>query len=270
MEATARPAFELSKWYVDAVGDDGEVFIGYRANLRWRALSIAYAATLTGGAAPARTRSTVRPGREPDLSGDTLGWAEPRLRVAATWRGAARPILRTLHESQEGAVRWRCLLPSARARVACGGVERAGLGYAEHLSMTVPPWRLPLDVLRWGRFLTADRSVVWIDWEKGRDARTWIFVDGAEVRGKVSEEGISFEGGRVDLPASGRVVLRAGRLSRLLRNLPLSLPRPLRARLGSRALAIDETKWRTRGALERAGAPPAEGWAIHEVVRFGS
>ena len=36
MEASPRPAFELSKWYLDAVGEDGEVFIGYRANLRWR------------------------------------------------------------------------------------------------------------------------------------------------------------------------------------------------------------------------------------------
>jgi hypothetical protein len=155
-------------------------------------------------------------------------------------------------------------MPSACADVREGSRVIRGLGYAEHLSMTLPPWRLPVDTLRWGRFLAPEHSVVWIDWEKESDGRTWIFVNGTEVRGKVSEEGIFFEGGRVDLPASSRLVLRRGRLSHLLRNLPL----PLRTRLGSRGLAIHETKWRTRGVRECPGAPPVEGWAIHEVVRF--
>jgi len=260
MEASPRPAFELSKWYLDAVGEDGEVFIGYRADLRLRRLAVSYASALTAGARGARTRSTVRPGKEPDFFEGALAWAEPKLAVAAAWRGAARPISRTLYESPEGAVRWHCLLPSARAEVACDGVVLRGFGYAERLSMTIPPWRLPIDTLRWGRFLSPEHSAVWIDWEKESDGRTWIFVDGTEVQGKASEEGILFEGGRVGLPASGRLVLRDGRLSHLLRNLRLPL--------SPSALAIHETKWRTPGVLECAGAPAVEGWTIHEVVRF--
>jgi hypothetical protein len=31
---------------------------------------------------------------------------------------------------------------------------------------------------------------------------------------------------------------------------------------------VEETKWRTRGCIEVDGAPPAGGWAIHEVVRM--
>lgn len=265
MEASPRPAFELSKWYLDAVGEDGKVFIGYRAMLRWRRLRASYAATLTGGAQAARTKSTVKPGQEPDFFEGALAWAEPRLEVAATWRGTAQPISRTLYESLEGAVQWHCLLPSARVEIDCKGLALRGLGYAEHLSMTLPPWRLPIDTLRWGRFLSEERSVVWIDWQAPERSRTWVFVDGNEERGaEVSEEEISFEGGRARLPSTSRLQLRDGRLSHLLRNLPL----PLRSRLGSRALAIHETKWRTRGILECAGAPAVEGWAIHEVVRF--
>lgn len=263
MEASPRPAFELSKWYLDAVSESGEVFIGYRANLRWRRLAISYASALTAGAREARTRSAVRPGKEPDFFEGALAWAEPKLAVAAAWRAAARPISRTLYESPEGAVQWHCRPPSARAEVACDGVVLRGFGYAEHLSMTLPPWRLPIDTLRWGRFLSPEHSVVWIDWEKNGDDRTWIFLDGVEVRGEVSEEDVFFEGGRVDLPASGRLLLRSGRLSYLLRNLPLPLS------FSRRVLAIHETKWRTRGVLECAGGPAVEGWAIHEVVRFG-
>lgn len=264
MEASSRPAFDLSKWYLDAVGEDGEVFIGYRADLRLRRLAVSYASALTGGAREARTRSTVRPGKEPDFFEGALAWAEPKLAVAAAWRGEAQTISRTLYESPEGAVRWHCHLPSARAEIACDGVVLRGRGYAEHLSMTLPPWRLPIDTLRWGRFLSPEHSVVWIDWEKKGDERTWIFVDGAEVQGEVSEEVVFFEGGRLRLPIENRLVVRAGALSYLLRNLRLSPP----LRLFRRARAMHETKWRTRGVLECGGAPAVEGWAIHEAVRF--
>lgn len=129
--------------------------------------------------------------------------------------------------------------------------------------MTLAPWRLPIDTLRWGRFLSDERSVVWIDWERETGTKTWIFVDGNEARGaRVSEEEISFEGGRLRLPAASRLLIREGRVSHLLRNLPL--PRAL----SSPALPIHETKWRTRGMLESPGAPPTEGWAIHEIVRM--
>jgi hypothetical protein len=262
MRATPRAPFLLSKLYLDAVAESGAVFIGYRANLRWRALSVSYAAALTGGVRESRTRSSVRPEEEPDFSEGALVWTEPKLAIAAAWRGEAPPISRTLYESPEGAVLWHCLLPSARAEIECEGVVLRGLGYAERLEMTVPPWRLPLDTLRWGRFLSPERSIVWIDWEREGDRRTWVFVNGTEVPGELSEEAVFFEGGRVDLPAPGRLVLRSGPLSHVLRN--LRLPRSLSPRIFN----IHETKWRTRGCLELAGAPPAGGWAIHEVVRM--
>ena len=151
-------------------------------------------------------------------------------------------------------------MPSATVEVREGGRLVRGLGYAERLEMTVPPWRLPIDTLRWGRFLAPEKSVVWIDWQREGDDRSWTFVNGAEVRGEVSEEDVFFEGGRVSLPQRDRLLLRDGRLSLLLRNLrlPRSLP----------ALAIHEMKWRTRGCLQIQGAPPVEGWAIHETVRL--
>jgi hypothetical protein len=259
-ETSRLDRFCLSKWYLDAVGELGEVFIGYRAALRWRRVAVPYASILTADASGVRSAQTVRPGPEPDFLEGALAWTEPRLDVAATWRGSAHAIGRTLYESPEGTVVWNCVLPSAETESTCGKNVLHGLGYAEHLSMTIAPWRLPIDTLRWGRFLSTEHALVWIDWECTEGRRTWVFVDGTEVRGEVSEEGIFFEGGKLRLPMPGRLTLREGRLPHLLRNLPL--PRPLLLR----AHAIHETKWRTRGVLERLGAPPSEGWAIHEIV----
>lgn len=263
--------FSLDKWYLDTVSDEGEVFIGYRASLRWRGVTVPYAATLTGGAGEPRTRSTVRSEEEPILRNGSLAWTSSALGVKGSWRNGAAPrISRTLYESPEGAVVWKSILPSAEAELVCGLMALRGRGYAEHLSMTLPPWKLPITTLLWGRLLTPAHSVVWIDWrrEGAEGGRAWIFVDGTEVRGETSEENVFFEGGRVDLPASGRLVLRDGRLSHLLRNLPF--PRSLRTSPLRRALAMHETKWRTRGCLELDGEAPEAGWAIHEIVRFGS
>lgn len=274
MTATQGPPppgrFSLDKWYLDAVGESGEVFIGYSATLGWRGLHVSYASTLTGGAGEPRTRSTVRSEEEPILRNGSLAWTSSALGVKGSWRdGAAPGISRTLYESPEGAVVWNCVLPAARCELAHEGRSLRGPGYAERLSLTLPPWTLPIDTLRWGRFLTEAHSVVWIDWRtKDGPPRTWIFVDGAEVRGETSEETVSFEGGRLRLPLESRLLLRAGRLSYLLRNLPFS--RSLRTSPLRRALAMHETKWRTRGCLELDGEAPSPGWAIHEIVRFGS
>jgi len=263
MGAVGKPNFELSKWYLDAVGEDGEVFIGYRAALRWRRLQASYAAALTGGAHETRTASSVRSEEEPVLRMGSLAWEAPALELQGTWTGNAPALLRTLYECPGGSVVWACLFPRAEAGVRIGARNIRGLGYAERLEMTLPPWRLPLETLRWGRFLSPDRFVVWIDWQAPERSRTWVFVDGQEEReARVSEEEISFEGGRLRLPQAGRLQLRDGRLSHLLRSLSLPLSLLCRAR------AIHETKWRTRGILECAGAPAVEGWAIHEVVRF--
>jgi hypothetical protein len=263
-----RDRFFLSKWYLDAVSESGEVFIGYRGALRWRTLEVSYAATLATGANGAGTRSaaTIRPGSEPLLLEGDLAWREPKLDVSASWHGAAQPISRTLHESPRGAVVWRCLLPSATASIDRGGTVSRGRGYAEHLSMTIPPWRLPLDTLRWGRFLTEERSVVWIDWESREGRRTWVFVDGTEsVDARVSDDEIAFGDGRVILPADGRLTLRHGTLgSGALSGLSS------RWRLPARVLASRETKWRTRALLDAGAGAREAGWAIHEVVRMAS
>ena len=263
MGAVQKPNFELSKWYFDAVGDDGEVFIGYRANLRWRRLAVSYAAALTAGAQETRTASIMRSEQEPVLRTGSLAWAAPALDLEGTWTADAPALLRTLYDCPDGSVVWACLFPRARAGVRIGSREIRGFGYAERLEMTLPPWRLPLETLRWGRFLSPDRFVVWIDWQAPERSRTWVFVDGQEEReARVSEEEISFEGGRLRLPQASRLQLRDGRLSHFLSSLSLPL------NLLCRARAIHETKWRTRGVLECFGAPAVEGWAIHEVVRF--
>jgi hypothetical protein len=124
----ARESFVLSKWYLDCVSDEGRVFIGYAATLRWRRFRLGYMSAIErepgGGVAE---RSTLRGHREPELRGDTLLWRAPRLQLAARWTaaspaaaaGPARPL--RLLDSASGRVDWTCHLPHARATVEVGG-----------------------------------------------------------------------------------------------------------------------------------------------------
>ncbi len=230
------PTFRLSKWYMDCVSDEGEVFLAYWAELRWRAVRLNYASVLGGC-------SSLRETPAPVWSDGVLRWNAPPLGVTGTWRALDPPVRESL---LEGACNWNCVAPRARAEVRLGGRAIRGLGYAEHLTMTVSPWRLPIDELRWGRFLSETEGVVWIEWS-GEKSASLRWHNGVRSAGALEVE------------FRDREVLREGKLVetalRVIPNVHKLFP--------ARILGLRESKWRSRAALG-----PAEGWAIHEVVRW--
>jgi hypothetical protein len=229
------PTFHLAKWYMDCVSADGEVFLAYRAELRWRAVHLHYASVLGGC-------TSMRESPEPVWCGGVLQWDAPALGISATWHAIDPPARESL---LDGACDWNCLVPRARAEVRLPGRTIRGLGYAEHLTMTVPPWSLPISELRWGRFLSETDSVVWIEWSGAKSASLrW-------------RNGVRSQGERVEI--QDQTTLREGKLVetalRVIPNVHKLFP--------ARILGMRESKWRSRAAFRAAG-----GWAIHEVVHW--
>lgn len=261
-------SFALSKWYLDCVGDDGDVFIAYVAEVRWRALALRYTSTLVqrAGQEP-RVDSTLRSAPFPRFIAGTLSWAAPALHVAGRWASLAPPAGDTLFAGGDGTVEWRCQQPRARAEVTFDAAPPIrGLGYTEHLKLTLPPWQLPIDELRWGRFLAEDASLVWLDW-RGPHQRQIVLLDTARSAGRtldharIDESGV--DAGSVRLTLAEPRVLRQGALGKTA----LAVLPAVETLLPVRILATDERKWLARGTLERDGAR-SEGWVIHEVVRW--
>lgn len=252
----------LEKWYADVVAPDGSLAITYTARLVTRHGSLAAASLLTcdaGGRVVSRTFG--RGARVED------GDAELRLTHPAGWRGVftrRRPAFATtlLAEPGDGAVEWECRFPAATATVESGGASLTGCGYAEKLTVTAEPWRLPIDVLRWGRFVTPRSSVVWLSWE-GPHPLTLVLRDGVPVApATVSEGGVV--AGNLQLEITGVSELRSGRIT-------ATVLKPLRALarlVPLRSLGLEETKWRGRAVLRRDGGVVDEGFTIHEVVRW--
>lgn len=257
--------FELSKWYCDCVSDEGVAFVGYWARMRWGVLGIPYAATLYKARADsAQERHSFRRCAAPSIRDGELRWDCARLGLRALWRARVPAVQRVLLETREGSITWRCHFPCAQAEVDLAGAGRlSGLGYAEQLTLSMKPWRLPFEQLRWGRFLSAEDALTWIAW-RGWEPRQWAFHNGVEVPDAVigtERVGLPGDGGVLELHDA--VTLRAGRLAATaLRRVPgatLWLPGGIRN--------AEETKWLARGTFTTS-ARSSSGWVIHEVVRL--
>jgi hypothetical protein len=207
-------SFELRKWYVDCVDEGGNVAIAYWAKLRWRYINLYY-------------RTIALNGRERRCS--ELEW-----RQSVSMEASAPPVHRRLYEHADGFVDWLCEMPRAKVRIG----EMRGEGYAELLHMTVPPWKLPIDELRWGRFIGGGKWAVWIEW-RGPEPRTWTFGDGAPA-----------------LRLEDQRVLTDRRIGDAVPLIKWLLPRRIRN--------ARERKWCSRASLG-----DDRGWAIHEIVSFG-
>jgi len=251
--------FSLRKWYLDCVSDAGETAIAYRAELRWEAFSLQYASLLEFDPAHGtRVRSTLRRCGEPSASDEEVRWEAGPLEVSGTWHGLAPEFSAELLAAPEGTVVWRCVQPRSRAELRLpGGRTLAGLGYVEELTLTFPPWRLPIDELRWGRFASGSRGLVWIEWRGPHPVRLAL-VDGerAELSAAAEER---VDAGGVSLELSQPAVLRTGRIGETVLSVIPGIERVFPGRI----LGLQETKWRARGTLQGA-----QGWAIHEVVRW--
>jgi len=184
------------------------------------------------------------------------------LRVEGTWSPRESGFERTLLDAEAGQIHWHCVSPRADAEVRLGNRKLRGMGYAEHLTMTLNPWQLPFEQLRWGRFHSASEAMVWIEW-CGSTECSWVFVNGEELgRAGTTARCVESPDDGVHLSIDTGSTLRAGRLVntalRSVRGLVSLMPAWRMAR---------ETKWLARGELE-APTGISSGWVVHEEVRW--
>ena len=131
------------------------------------------------------------------------------------------------------------------------------------LRLTIRPWRLPIQELRWGRFLSDGPSLVWIEW-RGPRPLSLALLDGKEaVVERVDDDRVVLGEPEAILSLTLRATLREGRLgAAVLDGIP-----GLRGTLPARMLAVHESRRYSSGVLE-VGTARHEGEALHEVVRW--
>ncbi len=191
-------------------------------------------------------------------------WEPKGLGCSGRWRNTGTELPECmLLETEMGAIRWHAHSPLSEAHVHRHPKQDqlVGLGYVEHLEMTLYPWKIPVEELHWGRFLARDNFVVWIQWCGSRPL-TVVYVNGRlKKEAIVSESGVSWQGGTLEL--SQPLVLREGPLvATALSKIPA-----VQSLFPYRILETYECKWRSAGEMTQNGSSLI-GWAIHEIVRF--
>ena len=168
-----------------------------------------------------------------------------------------------MYRDAGGAVVWEARYPLARVQLDRfkTGRRLVGLGYPERLDLTVPPWRLPIEDLLWGRFIAQDIGLVWIAWRGARPLNL-LFLNGEEIRdGAIAADGIAWPEG--SLAHEHSATLREGYLV----NTALKAIPGVKALFPGKIVDMHEIKWRSRSKLTLNGAT-TWGWTIHERVRF--
>lgn len=261
-----RTGFRLSKWYLDCVDENGSLVIIYIAKLRWEMFSVSYSEILEYHAsAGLRSRASFGACQQPNLSDNMLNWSSPSLGIDATWRRQADPVSQTLLSSPDAEIVWDCHFPAARGSVQFAqGHHINGFGYVEQLSMSIKPWHLPINELRWGRYYDGVDAIVWIDWQ-GPTTASWLFYNGKPAKSAVIDDNsVALADGGPTITFQDKQVIREGTpLTGILSQYPL-----LRTLLPKRMYDTYECKWLSRGQMTYQDTIQRQGWAIHEVVKW--
>jgi hypothetical protein len=253
-----RVGFRLEKWYLDVVSSEGRARIAYIARLRMGALHLKYASVLRVDGHRVRAGSTLRGVTLPEGQ-SPLRWRCEPLQVAVALTTVAPPLAATVLETPAGRVDWCCFAPRAMVVFHDGAETIQGTGYAELLTLTIPPWSLPWDSLRWGRAHAGERTLVWLELEgQGRRESRLFADDGTPKLIQVDRERVLGAGGE-ELLLDNHRLIRQGTLGK---NVLAILPDAADLFPG-RLIGMMETKW-----LSQARIGGAAGFAIHELVRW--
>ena len=257
--------FVLTKWYLDSVDAGGRSAILYSTALSWGRARVGWhGASICDPGQRAVHRNSVKPMPLPQRDGDRLTWCADPLECTVACTPSVPPFAQRLLERADGVLEWRCEAPAARVDVTLADAPPLfGFGYVECLSLTLLPWRLPIDEMRWGRWVSDDgrRSLVWIDW-KGPRPRTDAYLDGRPVPSPVVGDREVHAGG-VRLTLAPRRPLYSRSLGSALAGLG-----PVLKLLPASWRDLEDAKWICRARLAGPGAEPDDGCCIDEVVRF--
>ncbi len=263
--------FHLDKWFLDFVGENGEAMIFYAAKLTWYGWSATYTSWLrydeTSGVV---VKSRFRNVQIPQINGELITWNDAKFGVNGRWESKAKMVQARLFDAEEGFLDWNCYQPASKVQLKINDRLLEGRGYAEQLVLTAPPWKIPMDELRWGRFGSEEINVVWIELRE-RERRQWLWLNGEKVENCIIEDDhLSISEKTLILTLDRAVVLESEQkifsvVEKLVRYIPgFNNVIPLRF------LMADETKWLSKGQLYSQHNAVGSGMAVHELVNFKS
>lgn len=260
--------FCLIKWYLDFVDDKGVAMIFYAAHLTWYGMSVKYASWLE--AAPeiaVKLKQSFRNVQLPLQNDESITWQHPVFGISGTWHGREKQLQTRLVDMPEGFLDWNCFQPASEVVLNINGKVRTGKGYAEQLILTVPPWLIPMHTLRWGRFLSKENNLVWIELKEDT-SKQWLWWNGEkQTHADITDDYIHIPYKNFHLALDRNVILESEKkISAVVGKLIQYLP-GFKNNIPIKFLMADEHKWLSNGTLLDTNTID-HGTVIHELVNF--
>jgi len=257
-------SFNLEKVYFDCIDEEGNCFVIYWANLKLSYIKLVYSGLIfSNSEGLCIEKSSLKKVSKP-LVTDLLQFNNPRLKVIGDWRRLDAPISILLYTDKQGKeLFWNCHHPKTFTNVVYNNKTFQGLGYAETLSLPIKPWQLPIDELRWGRFLSEHYTIIWIHW-KGKNPINKIICNGTIYEDAIFEENrVLFDNGMSVLNFQETTIIRKGKLSNVLSRMPW-----LKIIFNSRILNTKEIKYKAQTSFSKNLITLDKGWSLFEIVTW--
>lgn len=261
--------FYLRKWFLDFVSDTGETMIFYAARLTWHGLSVPYTSWLHYSPKyGVRLKSRFHDIHMPEIKNHLITWGDEKFGVTGTWTGLAEPIEARILDTEEGFLDWSCFQPASAVSLMINDTRLTGRGYVERLELTMPPWKIPMDELRWGRFGSPAHNIVWIEL-KEKEKRQWVWWNGEQQEScTVADDHLYIPAKNLVLKLDRGVSLESEKkIFSVVNNLIRFIP-GIRSAMPVKFMMADESKWMSKGQLLQHDKIIADGMAIHELVNF--
>lgn len=256
--------FNLEKLYLDCIDEEGNCFIIYEAKLNFSFFRFYYSAFIFSNQQNETFEKSVKKKFLPAQITNNLIYKNSFLQISGNWEKVNNSIQVSLYKDENGnELTWNCHHPNADTKIIFNGKCFSGRGYAETLSLNIKPWNLPIDELRWGRFLSKDYTIIWINW-KGKFPINRLYCNGILYEDAIFEfDKVIFDKGRFELHFLEMLTIRNGKLSGVLAKMKW-----LKSIINSRILKSNEIKFKSITNLTRESKQIEKGWSLFEMVTW--
>lgn len=265
-----RSDFHLNKWFLDFIGNNGETMIFSVAKLSWKGIAVYYGSWIhydpeSGVQERSHFRNVIFPEKKDNL----ITWQDDEFKVSGSWKSVAKPLQARIFESVHGYLDWNCFQPASIVQLKIKDKIIEGDGYVEQLVLTAPPWLIPMNDLRWGRFRSLHDTMVWIELRK-ETKQQWVWLNGEKLMNCSIEHDHISSPENFLLKLDCWVVLESERkIYRVMHKLLRYLPGFYKLMPTKFFMAYNH-KWLSKGEFQKKGGPVTQGIAIHEWVNFNA
>jgi len=264
-----RSNFHLKKWFLDFVGNNGETMIFYSAKLSWKGFSVNYASWIDyHPESGVKVKSHFLNVQVPEIKDKLITWYDDKFKISGSWETMDVPLYERIFDSDDGYLDWNCFQPTSLVQLKINDKIIRGKGYVEQLILTTPPWHIPMNDLRWGRFHSLHDTIVWIELRK-ENKQQWLWINGEKIINcSIEDNHISSVEKNFYLKLDRSVILESEKkIFQVVQKLLSYLP-GFNKLMPSKFLMADSHKWLSKGEFQKNGSPVTQGMAIHEWVNF--